>query len=127
MPQRLFGMTAALAVTNMFFHSSDALAMTLKAETMAGRIGAVMLAVAIIVAAMIGSRLWFPRPFFHGFVVATGLFLSFDIVLLHWIFQLHRITSGPEANVLEPIFVVVGVGFLVFGIRGERVKSIVAT
>src|SRR5262245_33987968 len=111
MIQRLLGMTAALAVTNVFFHSTDALAMSWRAETMATRIGAVMLAVAIMVAGMIGSRLWFPRPFFHGFLVATGLFLSFDIILLHWIFQLHRITSGPEANVLEPVFVAIGLAF----------------
>jgi hypothetical protein len=127
MTQRLLGMTAGLAVTNLFFHSSDALAMSLRAETMPARIGAVMLAVVVIIATMIGARLWFPRPFFHGFVVANGLFLSFDIVVLHWIFQLHRITSGPEANVLEPIFVVVGVGFLVFGLRGARAKSSLST
>jgi uncharacterized membrane protein len=126
MTQRLLGMTAALAVTDLFFHSSDALAMNLRAETMSGRIGAVMLAVGIIVVAMIGSRLFFPRPFFHGFVVAVGMFLSIDIVLIHWVFQLHRITSGPEANVLEPIFVVLGVAFLVYGIRNERAKPVAA-
>jgi hypothetical protein len=124
MIQRLLGMTAALAVSNVFFHATDALAMSLRAETMAGRIGAVMVAVVIMVAGMVGSRLWFPRPFFNGYLVATGLFLSFDIILLHWTFQLHRITSGPEANVLEPIFVVIGLALLVYGIRSERAKSV---
>ena len=122
MIQRLLGMTAALAVSNVFFHAGNALAMSLRAETMAGRLGAIALAVGIMVAGMVGSRIWFPRPFFHGYLVATGLFLSFDIIMLHWIFQLHRLSSGPEANVLEPIFVLLGIGFLIYGVRSERAK-----
>lgn len=120
MTQRLLGMTAALVVSDVFFHSADAIAMSLRAETMAGRLGAIGVAVVVLIAAMVGSRLWFPRPFFHGYLVATGLFLSFDIIAIHWIFQLHRISSGPEANVIEPIFVLLGLAFLLYGIRNER-------
>jgi hypothetical protein len=116
----MLGMTAALLLDDVLFHSSNAFAMTLRAETMAGRIGRLMVVIVIMLAAMVGARLWFSRSFFNGFTVAMGVFLSFDIVLVHWIFQLHRITSGPEANVIEPILVVVGVAFLVFGFRGER-------
>jgi hypothetical protein len=126
MTQRIFGMTAALALSDLFFHSADAFAASLRAETMAGRLGALLLALAIMVGAMIGARLWFPRSFFHGFIVATGVFLSIDIVLVHWIFQLHRITNGPEANVIEPILVVLGIVFLWFGIRNERGVAVAA-
>ena len=62
----------------------------------------------------------FSRAFFHGFLVATGTILSFDIVLFHWIFQLHRITNGPEADVLEPIFVLFGCCLTWWGIRQEK-------
>ena len=124
MIQRLLGMTVALVLDDVLFHTTDAFAVGLRAETMGGRIGALSVAVAIMLAAMIGARMWFPRSFFHGFTVAMGMFLSFDIILIHWIFQLHRITSGPEANVIEPIFVAVGIAFLAFGIRGERATSV---
>jgi uncharacterized membrane protein len=56
----------------------------------------------------------------NGFLVAIGTFLSFDMILFHWVFQLHRLTSGPEANVLEPFFVLLGVVFIVIGLRRER-------
>ncbi len=42
------------------------------------------------------------------------------MLLFHWVFQLHRLTSGPEANVLEPFFVLLGVVFIVIGLRRER-------
>jgi len=62
---------------------------------------------------------WFSRPFFHGFIASAGLILSLDIALLHWLFQLHRITSGPEADVLEPLFVIAGAALAVIGVRRE--------
>ncbi|WP_366414841.1 DUF2243 domain-containing protein [Paenibacillus sp. GP183] len=64
-------------------------------------------------------RRFFSPSFFNGFVVATGLFLSFDILVFHWIFKLHRITNGPEANVLEPIFVCFGLLLFWQGLRRE--------
>jgi len=124
MIQRLLGMTVALVLDDVLFHTTDAFAVGLRAQTMGGRIGALSVAVIVMVAAMVGARMWFPRSFFHGFTVAMGMFLSIDIILIHWIFQLHRITSGPEANVIEPIFVAIGLAFLAFGIRGERATSV---
>jgi len=62
--------------------------------------------------------------FFHGFLVAVGVFLSLDIVVVHWIFGLHRVTAGPEANVIEPILVAAGIGFVIYGLRRERRSSV---
>ncbi|MDQ0221354.1 hypothetical protein ELQ35_15700 [Peribacillus cavernae] len=62
----------------------------------------------------------FSRSFFQGFIEAAGLFLSFDIIVFHWVFQLHRITNGTEANWLGPILVVFGSIFVWYGIKRER-------
>jgi hypothetical protein len=59
-------------------------------------------------------------PRIHGF---CGIFLSFDIVVFHWVFRLHRITSGPEANVIEPILVLIGIGFVAYGLTHEKRKA----
>ena len=117
---RILGIAAGAFATDQLFHIVDAFAMGLRAETMAGRIGAVLFGIAVLLVLMAVVRRVFPRSFFHGFVVAAGLFLSFDIVVFHWIFQLHRITNGPEAGVLEPVFVVAGSLLVAYGIRQER-------
>jgi len=88
-------------------------------STMAGRIAAVILGCAILVGSLIASGRLYSRSFFHGFMVSAGIFLSFDMILFHWVFRLHRITGGPEADVIEPILVLVGVGFVVYGLRHE--------
>lgn len=117
---RILGAITAFFVTDFFFHLIDALAMGLKAETQAQRIGAVFLGMLVLLILMAVFYRFFSRSFFNGFTVAAGLFLSFDIVVFHWIFQLHRITNGPEANWLEPLFVVFGSVFVWFGIKKER-------
>ena len=87
--------------------------------TMAGRLWVVALGCGFLVLFLFAAaRL--SRSFFNGFLVAVGMFMSVDMILFHWIFQLHRLTSGPEANVLEPFFVVLGVAFIVEGLRRER-------
>lgn len=101
-------------------HMRAAFAFALKATTQEERIAAVLLGVIILMAAMFAFRRLFGDEFYNGFMVSSGLFLSFDIVVFHWIFQLHRITSGPEANILEPIFVLFGLALLMFGVRGAR-------
>nr|WP_283809168.1 DUF2243 domain-containing protein [Tumebacillus amylolyticus] len=90
---------------------------------MASRIGAVFLGVLILFVLMLVIRRFFAAAFFNGFVVACGLFLSFDIVVFHWIFQLHRLTNGPEANWLEPIFVVFGSLAVFYGLRRELLRG----
>lgn len=84
------------------------------------RIGAVGSGIVILVVLMIIFKMIFSPSFFHGFLVACGLFLSLDIVVFHWFFQLHRITSGPEANWLEPLFVLFGSILLIYGVKKEK-------
>jgi hypothetical protein len=101
--------------THQLFHWREAAAFTLKATTMAERLGSVSVAVMLFVLLAYVAFHFFSRSFFHGFIAAAGLILSSDIVLLHWIFQLHRITSGPEADILEPLFVLCGVALTSMG------------
>ncbi|MFC4321598.1 hypothetical protein [Litchfieldia salsa] len=117
---RLLGVVIAFFMTDFFFHVIDAYAFNLKANSMVERIGAVVFGVCVLLVLMILFRRLFSPSFFNGFTVATGLFLSFDIVVFHWIFQLHRITNGPEANWLEPIMVIAGSALIFYGLRKER-------
>ncbi len=118
--KRWLGVFFGFLLTIQFGHLSSALAAGLKATTMQGRIGSVMIGVLILFALMIVIRKRCSSSFYHGFAVSTGLFLSFDIVVFHWIFQLHRITNGPEANVMEPLFVVAGAVLMVYAWRKEK-------
>jgi len=113
------GMAVGGIATHQLFHLREAAAFTLKATTMAERLGSVSVAVILFVFLAYLAFYFFNRSFFHGFIVAGGLILSFDIVLLHWIFQLHRITSGPEADVLEPLFVLCGIALVITGVKRE--------
>ncbi len=90
---------------------------------MAGRIGEVAIGVFVLVASLMLAARFYSSSFFHGFLVACGVFLSFDIVLFHWIFRLHRITSGPEADIIEPLFVLIGIGFVAYGLMNERRRA----
>ena len=114
------GVAFGVIVTYEVSHLTDAVAFGLKATTLLERLGAVSFGVAVLLTAIFLVRKLFSRAFLHGFVVASGTILSFDIVLFHWIFQLHRITDGPEADLLEPILVLSGVGLIWWGIRCER-------
>lgn len=122
---KVLGAVAAFFVTDFFFHIVDALAAGLKADTPMERIGAILIGITVLLILMAVFHKFFSRSFFNGFTVATGLFLSFDIVVFHWIFQLHRITNGPEASWLEPVFVATGIIFVIYGVKKERkiVKS----
>jgi uncharacterized membrane protein len=118
--KRLLGFITGYMVTSLYFHSMKAYAMGVQLETAIERIGAVATGLVILGLLMVLFKKIFSASFFHGFLVATGLFLSFDIVVFHWFFQLHRITSGPEANWLEPLFVVFGTGLLIYGVKKEK-------
>ncbi|WP_163099661.1 hypothetical protein [Peribacillus alkalitolerans] len=119
---KLLGIIVAFIVTDFFFHIIDAFALEIKPENQVERIGAVLFGVVILLILMAIFHRFFSKSFFHGFTVATGLFLSFDIVVFHWIFQLHRITNGPEANWLEPILVIVGSIFVWYGMNKEKAE-----
>jgi uncharacterized membrane protein len=90
--------------------------------TMAGRLGVILVACLFLVAFLVLAARVGPS-FFRGFLVAVGTFLSFDMILLHWVFRLHRLTSGPEADFVEPAFVVLGLVFVVVGLRSERASQ----
>jgi hypothetical protein len=109
-------MTPALSTVE----AAPVLAFGLKATTTTQRVLAVQVGALILLPMLALMRRWFARSFFHGFLVAVGTFLSFDIVLFHWVFKLHRITSGQEANVIEPLLVALGIGFVAYGVRRER-------
>ena len=88
-------------------------------STMSGRLAVIGFGCLCLVLFLVLAKRVSPA-FFNGFLVAIGTFLSFDMILFHWVFQLHRLTSGPEADVLEPFFVLLGVAFIVVGLRRER-------
>lgn len=113
-------MLLAFLLAQSIFHGTKALAFGVQPTTMVGRIGAVMFGVLILGVIVLLTKKWASNSFLNGFLVATGLFLSFDIVVFHWFFHLHRITSGPEANILEPIFVVAGAYLVTYGVNLER-------
>jgi uncharacterized membrane protein len=117
--KRLLGVITGALLTYQDQHIFSALAFGYTNANPVHRIGAILFGVLVLIVFMELFRRFFSPSFFHGFIVATGLFLSFDIVLFHWIFKLHRITSGPEANVLEPLFVAFGVLLVWQGIRRE--------
>ncbi|MFC5451071.1 DUF2243 domain-containing protein [Paenibacillus aestuarii] len=123
--KRLLGVIAGAIVTYQEQHILKAYAFGYSNADPLNRIGAVLFGVILLVIIMELVRRICSSAFFNGFIVATGLFLSFDIVVFHWIFKLHRITSGSEANFLEPIFVLFGIFLLWQGIRremGNKVK-----
>ncbi|MGG3466914.1 DUF2243 domain-containing protein [Neobacillus pocheonensis] len=120
---KLLGAIIAFFLTDFLFHLIDALAFGMKADTAGERIGAVFFGICVLLILMAIFHRFFSKAFFNGFTVATGLFLSFDIVVFHWIFQLHRITNGPEANWLEPLFVLAGIVLVCFGISKEKSVS----
>jgi uncharacterized membrane protein len=91
-----------------------------KAETFGQRLAVVAVGGAILLLSLVAVRRMFSRSFFHGFLVSSGIFLSFDIVVFHWLFRLHRITAGREANVIEPLFVALGLTLIAVGFRQER-------
>jgi uncharacterized membrane protein len=120
---RILGVIFGFIISDFIFHLVKSSAAGLKAETEGERIGAVLFGMLILLILMFIAHLIFSKSFIQGFIVATGLFLSFDIVVFHWIFQLHRITNGPEANWLEPILVVSGIIFIWYGIRRELITT----
>jgi uncharacterized membrane protein len=93
------------------------------ADTTTERVLVVVLGAGILLGMLAVVWRRFARTFFHGFLVAAGVFLSVDIVVFHWTFRLHRITAGPEANVIEPVLVVVGLGFITHGLLRERAAA----
>jgi hypothetical protein len=95
----------------------------LEPDTVAGRVLVVALGAAVLLLSLGLARRLYSPAFFRGFMVAVGIIFSFDVVVFHWLFGLHRITEGSEANIIEPVVVAMGVGFLTYGLRGERPRQ----
>jgi hypothetical protein len=118
---RFLGILTGFIYQFYWFHSNEAHAFSLKADTLAKKLGAVGLGFIVLVVLMAFFYRYFHNQFIFGFLTATGVFFSVDIVLFHWIFQLHRITDGIEANFIEPVLVLVGIIFTFIGIKsGQR-------
>ena len=86
---------------------------------------------AAAIAALFGFLLWSKRAtsasFFLGALAGIGFVLSFDIVWVHWIFDLHHLTNTKMDIVLEPLLVLLGLVFLWFAITRERRQANSAT
>src|SRR5437879_6329917 len=97
------------------------LALTLYPVTApAGQLAVLTGAFAVLIGFLVWSKRATSASFFWGVLAGTGLFLSFDIVWVHWIFGLHHLTNTEMDLVLEPLLVLVGIAFLWFGITRER-------
>jgi hypothetical protein len=92
---------------------------SLEPETAEGRVAVVLVGAATLLLTLALAKRSYPSSFFRGFLVAVGVIFSFDIVVFHWVFGLHRITAGTEANVIEPIVVAIGAVFVTLGLRSE--------
>ena len=93
-------------------------------DTTLGRLAVLAVAVAVTVGFILWSRRTKPPAFFRGVLAGSGLFLTFDIIWIHWIFGLHHLTNTPaEDVVLEPLLVVAGVVMLWLGLAGGREPS----
>lgn len=88
-------------------------------QTMGGRIGGVALLVALVLGTVYLANRFYSVSFFNGFLVAIGLFATVDLIVVHWLMELHRITSGEEATWIEVVLAVVGIVFIALGLRGE--------
>lgn len=105
---------------DILFHTTHAHALGFEATTIQERLWALFFVLLVTLLVFYICMKVFPPSFFHGVIFASGFFASFDIIVIHWIFQLHRLTEGPEANVLEPILVVMGIGMIIFAILREK-------
>jgi len=89
-------------------------------NTAVGQIAVLTVAVAVLVAFLLWSKRAASDSFFLGILTGTGFVFSFDIVWVHWIFGLHHLTNSELDLILEPLLVLAGLGFMWFGITGER-------
>ncbi|WP_096186116.1 hypothetical protein [Evansella halocellulosilytica] len=110
---------------DLLFHSGHAYAIGLKATTLFERLSALLFTLILTILFYYLCRKFFSNSFFHGVLFSSGFFASFDIIVVHWIFQLHRLTHGPEANILEPFLVVVGITMMIYAITRERNEEII--
>jgi hypothetical protein len=92
-------------------------------DTWPGMIAVITVAAAVLIGFLFWSKQATSVSFFRGALAGAGLVLSFDIVWVHWIFGLHHITNTRMDIVLEPLFVLLGLVFVWFGIARERSRA----
>ncbi|MEB1805836.1 MAG: hypothetical protein LPK26_00750 [Bacillaceae bacterium] len=114
------GIFVGFLYTDWLFHTQHVHAFEMTATTTVERLSALAFGGAGTILFFIICRKVFSLSFFHGVLAASGFFASFDIVVFHWLFRLHRLTYGPEADIIEPILVVIGIILLVYAVRKEK-------
>lgn len=117
---RILGLLVGALFIDQLFHSHHVFALELTAKTTLERLGALLFGGIMTILFYYVCCKYFPSSFFHGVIVASGFFASFDIIVFHWIFKLHRLTYGPEVNIIEPLLVVAGFIMFSYGITRER-------
>ncbi|WP_078429152.1 hypothetical protein [Alkalihalobacterium alkalinitrilicum] len=121
--RRILGFLIGVLYTDWLFHTRHVYALELTATTTLERIGVLAIGGGATILFFILCRKFFPISFFHEVIAASGFFASFDIVVFHWIFNLHRLTNGPEADLIEPILVLIGIILFIYGIQKEKKLS----
>ncbi|SDO19266.1 hypothetical protein [Alkalicoccus daliensis] len=117
---RWFAFFLGVFYVDFLFHSSGAKAFGFEAETLPERLWALFFVLVMTLAFYYITLRFFPPSFFHGVIFASGFFASFDVVVIHWVFQLHRLTDGPEANIIEPVLVVIGIIMMFYALKKEN-------
>ena len=95
--------------------------------TPAGQLAVLTVAVAVLIGFLLWSKRATSASFFLGALAGIGFVLSFDIVWVHWIFDLHHLTNTKMDLVLEPLLVLLGLVFLWFAITRELRQANKAT
>jgi hypothetical protein len=115
---------AALTVSAVHWFSRTPLDLCLAiaiypVESPAAKLAAVAIAFAGLIISFFWSKGAGSNSFFLGTLTGAGFVVCIDIITLHWIFALHHLTNTDMDLVLEPLFVLLGLGFLWFGITRE--------
>ncbi|UCZ53278.1 DUF2243 domain-containing protein [Bacillus shivajii] len=118
--KRWIAFLVGVLFVDFFFHSGHSFAFGFKAETLIERLSALLFVLVITLFFYYICYKFFARSFFNGVIFASGFFASFDIIVVHWIFQLHRLTYGPEALIIEVLLVLVGVAMIIYAMMQEK-------
>ncbi|SER81517.1 DUF2243 domain-containing protein [Salipaludibacillus aurantiacus] len=117
---RVLSFLIGIFLIDYWFHTGNVQAFGFEAETMAERIGALLFTGAVTLLIFYLAYRFFTCSFFNGVIFAAGFFASFDIFVVHWLFNLHRLTDGPEAIYFEVALVILGIIMIVFSLGNEK-------
>jgi len=54
------------------------------------------------------------KSFIKGIIAGISLTAIFDLLIVHWIFGLHRIYNHQSVNIVEPLLFVLGIIIVAF-------------